>query len=111
MTPKEIIDRVYKHFIVEKNPPSVQFNPVRYCYRGPNGTKCAVGIFIKDEDYKPEWDGYNGKSVSQLPLPYLQEHMALFHALQVAHDTSVHMTNFVEAFKTKLETIAQLYVR
>lgn len=25
-------------------------------YRGPNGTKCAVGALIADEDYKPYWD-------------------------------------------------------
>lgn len=28
-------------------------------YRGPNGTKCAIGMLIADEDYRPVFEGCN----------------------------------------------------
>lgn len=30
----------------------------RCMYRGPNGTKCAAGILIPDEDYRVEMEGW-----------------------------------------------------
>ena len=48
-TAQEIFDTVYHHFITNKQPRST--NTFGGCqYRGPNGTKCAVGVLLTDDE-------------------------------------------------------------
>ena len=57
---QEIFDTVYRHFIIEKQrfsfetQASGEFEACRY--RGPNGEKCAVGLFLPDDEYNPEME-------------------------------------------------------
>ena len=37
-------------------------------YRGTDGTKCAVGHLIPDEDYEPEWDNRTDPKVTSLDV-------------------------------------------
>lgn len=77
------------------------FNGDTCLYRGPNDTKCAVGMFIPDNLYKPEMDqssatDINGGGVSYSKLvtiyPEISPFMPLeptdMTALQAAHDSS-----------------------
>lgn len=61
-------------------------------YRGPEGKKCIVGLFIPDNLYKPELEGKSLKLhiennnvsfneiIKQLPLPYeAMQYLQLIH--------------------------------
>lgn len=59
-------------------------------YRGPDGLKCAVGVLITDEEYKPEMEE---KTVWELCdddlLPErLRPHAQMLRSLQRIHDDS-----------------------
>lgn len=58
-------------------------------YRGPNGTKCAVGIFIKDDNEAEKLEGF---PVSQLFFNHLQNdfplNLAAMNDIQMIHDGS-----------------------
>lgn len=73
-------------------------------YRGPNGTKCAVGCLIKDEHYTPEIEGLGVVTLvigNQAPRdemlrtaltasigPLSSEMLNLLEELQNVHDSS-----------------------
>lgn len=60
---QETFDTVAKHLLTQKvrsfKQEAGSSDPYEgLCmYRGPDGTKCAAGCLIPDEDYKPEWEG------------------------------------------------------
>jgi hypothetical protein len=89
MTNQEIFNKVWQHFVVEGNPRSVEPEK-RYCaYRGPNGSKCAFGLFIPDEKYDPEMErkslrgSYFDSLLAELGLLNQKK---LLMELQFAHD-------------------------
>jgi hypothetical protein len=90
MTAQEIFDRVWTHFVVEGNPRSIDED--RDCvYRGPEGQKCAVGIFIPDAEYRDSLEGSDVRTMlrgDRCPpsLAAMREHMDLLYCLQSAHD-------------------------
>jgi hypothetical protein len=65
-TAQEVFDYVCRK-VIEQGAPSVRFeaNDEGAClYRGPNGTKCAVGFLIDDADYVPEFEaGYTARTL------------------------------------------------
>lgn len=66
---QEMLDTVYDHFITKGNPPSFVLtdNGRTICrYRGPNGTKCAFGIFIPNELYTFEMEGHGPESIVKM---------------------------------------------
>lgn len=63
MNHQEIFDKVWDHFIVKRNPPSLaedtealRSGAVQCLYRGPNGERCAIGLLIPDEVYTPNME-------------------------------------------------------
>lgn len=51
---QDAFNRIWQHFVIEKNPPSVRehsiIKPNTVClYRAPNGNGCAVGCMMPDE--------------------------------------------------------------
>lgn len=62
-----------------------------YCmYRTPNGTKCAIGLHITDDEYRPEMEK---RQIKELvlegflpPNHVLAEHLKLASELQESHD-------------------------
>jgi hypothetical protein len=90
MTAQEIFDRVWTHFVVEGNPRSMDEDG-DCVYRGPEGQKCAVGIFIPDTEYRSGIEGSDAKALlsgSDCPpsLVPMREHADLLDDLQIAHD-------------------------
>jgi hypothetical protein len=74
-------------------------------YRGPNGTKCAAGYLISEENYSPDLEGLRVDNLAvweAVNLPY--EHFDLICALQSAHDH--FMTISFEEWKAKMRRIA-----
>lgn len=94
---QEIFNVAVEHFR-RQGQRSVEYlgAPGTYCmYRGPNGLKCAIGVFIPDDEYR---DWMEGRSSQYIPPPpafrdesgkWLSiEHCDLAHELQDAHDDS-----------------------
>lgn len=87
MDDQEIFDTVAEHLFRQG---TRSYAMDRGClYRGPDGTKCAVGCLIQDDDYTPNMEN---KSVYALEedglLPkYLMKNIRLLSSLQMVHDT------------------------
>lgn len=93
-TKQEIFDRVWDHFVVQGNPRSVSDDGEDCRYRGRNGTRCAVGIFIDDADYDERMDALGGAFDSLFDLldhapelrAFLHTHRVTLTELQRIHD-------------------------
>jgi len=88
MTPQEIFDKVAEHLFTQGVP---SINGRGQCvYRGQNGTSCAVGVLIPDEDYRPSMDETPINSTTLLgrfrSLAWLKPHAGLLGSLQRLHD-------------------------
>lgn len=56
MNKKEVAAKVVEHLMTQKEKSVAWDNSTRCLYRGPNGTKCAVGCLIEDEFYTPSME-------------------------------------------------------
>lgn len=93
MEAQEIFDTVAKHLFKQGCRAE---GPSGCAYRGKNGLKCAVGIFIPDEVYDPRMDeaeDYGGTGIESLLNrfrevlpPWFVEHRRLLMNLQDVHD-------------------------
>ena len=106
MNNQEFFDKTLAH-LKQQGVRSAQ--TARCLYRGPNGTKCAIGFHIPDELYKPEMEG---KGVGNL-LGHYPELRPLFKGVseglmvefQVLHGNDLG-TSYFEA---RVEKIANSY--
>ena len=77
-------------------------------YRGPNGTSCAVGCLITDEEYSPRMERTNVQALlarDETPVSLkdrLLPHMDLLINLQSVHDDYT-----AEQWEKRLEIVAQ----
>jgi hypothetical protein len=87
MQAQEIYDTVYKHLMGMNHRSMLG---VRNCvYRAPDGSKCAVGALIADDEYDSDMEGESAQSLSvkgMLPVR-LAEHVLLLGNLQSIHDS------------------------
>jgi hypothetical protein len=102
---QQVFDKVWDHFITKKNPPSIR-DDGRCVYRGPDGSKCAIGIFIPDEKYFPEMDVNSGHI--PLLLDDIILNVSILYEFRRAHDSSAHrpQPSFHEKMKLQLIAIA-----
>jgi hypothetical protein len=100
---QEIFNLVYTKLAAQGCPSVDDKGTCRY--RGPNGTKCAAGHLISNENYSPEFEGFRVDNVdvwTAINLP--DKHFDLVYALQSAHDHFLTI-NF-EEWKAKMRRIA-----
>jgi hypothetical protein len=101
MTKQEIFDKVWQHFVVEKNrrsaPGPNNTDPGLTCYyRHPSGDgrRCAVGLLISDEHYVEALEGlssWRAPVIRRLEMSGIEnaEDLTVFlRELQKAHDCS-----------------------
>lgn len=88
LTAQDIFDRVYNHFIVNRQPRSVRDSATStFClYRGDNGERCAGGLFIVDDLYNEEIEGERIGELTSYLEPGCSAHIALLTELQRVHD-------------------------
>lgn len=100
LTEQELFDVVITHLINQKEK-SID-SEGNCAYRGVNGLKCAAGILISDDIYKPFIEGLNWLTVvSKLNLP--SKHQDLIQDLQNLHD------DCMEDYENNIKSIAKKY--
>lgn len=112
-TMQEVFTKTY-NFIMEQGP---SFEAGECVYRGPYGVKCAAGMWISDEDYKPDFEGTTASfhPVVRLlpPIAGLTREQAgvFFDSLQIAHDTAATESYrpFSEGYKEWMEKLAEQF--
>ena len=105
-------NKVWDYFITKENPKSYD-STTGYClYRGPNGTRCAIGILIPDKLYNPGMEKSSIDSVlTNFPklADYLEsksmEDRVFMYKLQSCHDDPITK----ESMKQKLVELASEY--
>lgn len=110
MTNQEIFNKIWQHFVVEKNPRSMREN---LCvYRGFGGAKCAVGILIPDELYDPRFEKQSwGTLCRESTLPEfrkLQEFLGeinegFLEDMQAIHDSSFLFETYESSMREQAE--------
>jgi hypothetical protein len=114
MTPQEIFDTVAKHLFTQGKQST---DYVSCLYRGPEGTKCAVGILIPDAAYDADMEGCSvaglfDPDACQLdefsPPAWMAEHVSLLQRLQNVHDVMEHWVDD-ERMRWELSLVAQAY--
>jgi len=116
ITNQEIFDKVWNHFVVNKGPASFNNESGMCKYRGDNGAKCAVGLFIPDEDYDPKIENYTANAdrvTSLLPFTVNDSKVSYLLELQRCHDRAVqYLTNtedFYIVVERRLRELAELH--
>ena len=98
MEQQEIFDIVSRHLLTQMQVSRPVGQTEGCAYRGGDGLKCAVGILITDEEYRPEMDTgqfvdgpadttVNSLFVRNLLPERLRPHMVFLEELQSIHDT------------------------
>jgi hypothetical protein len=90
-------------------------------YRGPEGSKCAIGWLIPDDAYDPNMDAYNANGVTDVTNKYFRKNedelcafdlrIQFLSELQVLHDNALSGVkdamgrdeDFLESFKHSAE--------
>lgn len=113
MNKQEVFDRVWNHFVVEGNPLSISRDIEGSClYRGPDGTKCAVGLLIPDELYSPDMEGnsvcgliddFANKSLAKVLDVENKDDISFLARLQSAHD----LADDVDPIEDRLRDVAE----
>lgn len=88
MTNQEAFNMVWEHFLVKKEPFGIDPETTACRYRGPGGSKCAVGLFISDEVAQAiEGNGLAELDASLFP-EFIQKEFDFYTNLQGAHDAA-----------------------
>lgn len=112
MNPQEIFDKVATHLIAQGKQSLDYDGRARGCaYRGDDGTMCAAGCLIPDDEYAPEfegipWDGI-AKDVPSFANATFEVH-SLIYSLQLVHDDENYWET-PETLKDALRVVANLY--
>ena len=120
-TNQEMFDTVYRHFVHKGEPRSENAASGVCYYRHDNGAKCAAGLFIKDEDYHPQMEGKDIRTVMSvdsinvppmLPRGYFGNDAAIefLHALQRCHDGATDAPNHMQSSLNDLASRYELTV-
>ena len=110
LTKQETFDRTVR-FIFKQGKSVDKSGNCRY--RGPDGKKCAAGLWISDGLYTPELEGdtiakpacYDALRQSGFPA----REMSVLYALQRAHDGTYNGPNFRSDFLTECRSVAEKY--
>jgi len=111
-------DKVWQYFVVEKHPQSVRFAPypgfdprVVYAFRGTDGEKCALGLFIEESTYTSKLEGFSVRDLLQERLlqGLLPEDELFCCDLQKAHDRIKPREKWLERIEENLRQTARMY--
>lgn len=107
MDRQDVFNRVVAHANTQKEF-SRDVNSGQNLYYSPNNRKCFIGIFIKSDKYRPEFELHN---VQELPLEVLDIEVVGFgdwnylRELQLVHDS----TNYISDWNLGFYRVARAY--
>lgn len=101
---QEVFDAVVKHARKQKKR-SVKLadNQIQCMYRSDDGYKCFAGIFIDDNDYKPELEGH-----TVLELQYYFE-KKVNSIIQLRQIQAIHDQNYPDEWEELFREHARIY--
>lgn len=112
-TAQGIFDKVAQHLNDQGVQAAVpnEYGVMECRYRGPNGTMCAVGCLIPDEEYDPDFEGLGARDVlySDSGGPVLSQLKPFSHLLshlQAVHD-SIGSWRSPDSMKSALTVAAE----
>lgn len=101
---QEVFDTVAKHLLTQKSKSVMDFHGIPSCaYRGENGTKCAAGCLISDEEYNAAWEQ------SSWHVLNMAGSVPTHHLLLIKHLQTVHDSMGVERWKSGLSNVAHMH--
>lgn len=102
MTNQEMFDTVAAHLLAQGKRSAVGL----FCkYRGPAGSKCALGCLIPDARYSAHLEGQTAEDCEvQEAAGYTSEQYPLANELQVVHDSRDPLT-----WAAELTRVARLF--
>ncbi len=107
MTKQEVFNTVWRHFVVEGNPLSFDPKNYRCLYRGPDGAKCAIGLFLSDGAAAAcNFAGVSSIPPHLFPKALLGVEMEFLKDLQQAHDSPCTTFGRSTTIKTELKVLA-----
>lgn len=111
MTKQEAFNIVWHHFITNNSRSGFENGLCRL--RTSDGRRCALGLFVPDDAYRPEWDGnFTGFDVAKLVADMTRIDVDFCGQLQLAHDAAVDGVayarhgGFTGAIRHNLEQLA-----
>lgn len=113
MKNQEIFETVSRHLFTQGKR-SVSGSGSSCLYRGPNGTSCAVGFLIPDDQYNPDMefmgvDRLIANFVDTTPvLKSLKRNVGLLGHLQSAHDGTLNWHSS-ECMRGRLKVVGRLF--
>jgi hypothetical protein len=87
LTNQQVVDKVYAH-LKEQGKPARDFTGQCF-YRGPGGTRCAVGCLIPPRFYNPQMENKNIDSIvfqTTFGDLFPKKQISLLNQLQLIHD-------------------------
>lgn len=115
-----MFDTVWNHFVVNKGPRSAKEpyremgSAGRCLYRGQDGAKCAIGLFIPDERYHSEFDMIGAPGMRVIKDETLHDiieqsiTIETLRELQRCHDDT-YTKSFHETIEINLRQFAKRY--
>lgn len=99
-TAQEVFDQVARHLLTQGKKSTAENRKESCMYRGFDGTKCAAGCLISDDEYKKMFENCKWSYlVSHNHIP--GDHLILINRLQTIHDMKL-----VEDWKSNLNKLA-----
>ena len=84
-TSRKVFNYVVNHMKNQGCRSTKKYEPDECAYRGENGTSCAVGCLILDEEYEPDME-YRPLRDVIFSIPRLHQFEELLYSLQQFHD-------------------------
>lgn len=114
MNQQEIFDKVATHLIAQGKQslaPDPHHEGEVCAYRGADGTMCAAGCLIPDDEYDPAFEGMPWGCIADEVPSFANEPFevhSLIKSLQGVHDYEFYWST-PERLKDALETVANRY--
>lgn len=114
MTPQEIFNKVATHLFTQGTRAMLdpECESGQCMYRGPNGSKCAVGVLIPDKLYRKNMETFTINGLlddEKVVLPaWMAENRELLWSLQSTHDRHLAWDSSM-AMRRKLRGVAEVH--
>ena len=107
LTMQEVLDQAYA-FLLKQGHRSYNRKYNMCSYRAPDGAKCAIGYFMTDYEYSPEFET---RPINNITIPHKLRHLPIefLSALQIAHDNTDTVSSFAADLQYQFDKLANYF--